>query len=79
MRRTVVLAAGCRVLWATCYCRVQPAPGRRLSLPPRTYRLTGPSPLAYTDGAEMLCIAARAVRLHASQAAADVEVICSVA
>jgi hypothetical protein len=56
-----------------------PRSGRyRLSLPPGTYRLTGYSPLVYSGGSELRCVAARAVRLASGQTAPGVDVVCSI-
>jgi len=56
-----------------------PRNGRyRLSLPPGTYRLTGYSPLVYSGGSELRCVATRAVHLASGQTAPGVDVICSI-
>jgi hypothetical protein len=56
-----------------------PRDGRyRLSLPPGTYRLTGYSPLVYSGGSELQCVAARTVHLATGQTAPGVDVVCSI-
>jgi hypothetical protein len=56
-----------------------PRNGRyRLSLPPGTYQLTGYSPLVYSGGSELRCVAARAVHLASGQTAPGVDVVCSI-
>jgi hypothetical protein len=50
----------------------------RLSLPPGAYRLTGYSPLVYSGGSELRCVAARTVHLASGQTAPGVDVVCSI-
>lgn len=50
----------------------------QLSLPPGTYRLTGHSPQVMGDGRQMLCRAARPVRVTRHKPAHGIWVVCSV-
>jgi hypothetical protein len=50
----------------------------RLTLSPGTYQVTGHSPMVYSNGAQMLCTAARPVRITAGKTTSGVDVICSI-
>ena len=50
----------------------------RLTLSPGTYQVTGHSPMVYSNGAQMLCTAARPVHISAGKTTSGVNVICSI-
>jgi hypothetical protein len=50
----------------------------RLTLSPGTYQVTGHSPVVYSNGAQMLCTAARPVHITAGKTTSGVDVICSI-
>ena len=50
----------------------------RLTLSPGTYQVTGHSPMVYSNGAQMLCTAARPVHITAGKTTSGVDVICSI-